>query len=267
MVRRPAVAGQFYPSHPKRLQEAVDSLLEPNAPKQHALGILCPHAGYPYSGPTAGKVFSHVTIPERMILLGVNHHGIGSPFAMYPRGQWQTPLGEVTIDEPLAAHLLAACPHLEDDPAAHEPEHSLEVELPFIQRLRSEAQIVPILFGSHNLTKLRTIGNAIAEVIRSDGRPILLLASSDMNHYESQEVAMRKDQMAIDAMLALDADKLMQVCEEEEITMCGVAPACAMLFALKALDATRAELIDHRTSGDVTGDTASVVGYAGLMFC
>lgn len=266
MVRRPAVAGQFYPGNPQRLLEAVDSCLEPVAVKQKALGILCPHAGYPYSGPTAGKVVSRVAIPRHVILLGVNHHGIGGPFALCARGQWQTPLGAVDVDEPLAEKLLSACPHLEDDPGAHEYEHSLEVELPFLQRTRKDLQIVPIAFGNDNPSRLSAIGKAIATVIKSVADPILLLSSSDMNHFESQEVADRKDRMAIEAMLALDPERLLEVCDEERITMCGVAPTCAMLHAVNALGGTRAELVDHRTSGEVTGDYSSVVGYAGIIF-
>ncbi|MSR65487.1 MAG: AmmeMemoRadiSam system protein B [Verrucomicrobiae bacterium] len=266
MVRRPAVAGQFYPSNPKRLQDEVDSFLEPDAPKQSALGILCPHAGYPFSGTTAGKVFSRVTISKRMILLGVNHRGTGHPFAMYARGQWETPFGVVDIDEPLAAHLLAACSHLAHDPDAHACEHSLEVELPFLQRLRHDIRIVPILFGSHNAAKLRDIAQAIAKVIREENQSILLLASSDTNHFENQEITEKKDTLAIDAMLARDPERLFKVCEDEQITMCGVAPAFVMLHAVNDLGASKAELIDHRTSADVTGDYSAVVGYAGMSF-
>jgi AmmeMemoRadiSam system protein B len=199
-----------------------------------------------------------------MVLLGVNHHGLGSPFAVYPRGRWQTPLGTMDVDESLATQLLAAAPDLADDPAAHTIEHSLEVELPFIQRTRSDVKIVPVIFASHRLSKLRAIGEAIGKVLRKEVEPVLMLSSSDMNHYEDQETAERKDQKAIDAILALDPERLMRVCEDENITMCGVAPTCVMLYAARQMGATQAELIDHTTSGEATGDYSSVVGYAGM---
>jgi len=264
MIRPPAVAGQFYPEDQDQLRAQVDRLLDRTAAKQPARGILCPHAGYVYSGATAGKVFSRVEIPARIVLLGVNHRGIGSPFAIDRRGRWRTPLGAVDIDEPLADKLLAAAPDLNDDPGAHAPEHSLEVELPFLQRLRADVKIVPIILGSHRLTILRAIGEAIGKVLQEERAPVLLLSSSDMNHYEDQETAERKDTMAIQAILALDPQRLMDVCEDHNITMCGIAPTCVMLYAAKALGATRAELIDHTTSGEATGDFSSVVGYAGM---
>lgn len=264
MLRPPRVAGQFYPGSPDQLRALVDRLLEPAAERTRAIGILCPHAGYPYSGPTAAKVFSRVEVTPRLVLLGVNHHGLGSPYAVFPRGQWATPLGVVEIDEELADKILGASPDLKDDPGAHAYEHSLEVEVPFLQRLRPEVKIVPIIFGSHSLAKLRAIGESIGELLRAENEPVLLLASSDLNHYEDQQTAERKDRMAIDAILALDPERLMRVCEEHEITMCGVAPTCAMLYAAKTMGAKRAELIDHTTSGDTTGDYSSVVGYAGM---
>ncbi len=147
---------------------------------------------------------------------------------------------------------------------AHVHEHSLEVELPFAQRIRPDLKIVPILFASDNLAQLRATGEAIASVLRDETEPVLILASSDLNHYESQEIAERKDRIALDAVLALDAERLMTVCEEEEITMCGVSPVCVLLYAAKLLGATQAELVDHRTSGQATGDFSSVVGYAGV---
>jgi AmmeMemoRadiSam system protein B len=264
MVRSPVVAGQFYPANPGQLRVELDRFLEPDAPRAAALGILCPHAGYIYSGATAGKVFSRVELTPRMVLLGVNHRSIGAPFALYPRGQWRTPLGTVDVDEELADELLAASPHLEADPAAHAHEHSLEVELPFLQRLRDGVKIVPIIFGSRDPHKLRAVGESIGRVIRAKREPILLLSSSDMNHYEDRETAERKDGLAIAAIEALDPDRLLRVCEDEQVTMCGVAPTCVMLYAARQLGATRAELIDHSTSGDTSGDYSSVVGYAGM---
>lgn len=264
MVRKPAVAGQFYPAEPDALRQEVGSFLDPRARKSHALGILCPHAGYPYSGPTAGKVFSRVELASRVILLGVNHHGIGSPLALYPSGRWLTPLGEVEVDEVLSRKIRAECAELDEDPAAHAYEHSLEVELPFIQQLRGGTRIVPIIFGGHNLHTLIALGEAIARVLRAEKEPVLLLSSSDMNHFEDQKTAEWKDAMAIEAIEALDAERLLQVCEEETITMCGVAPTCVMLTAAKKLGAKRGELIHHTTSGEVSGDLSSVVGYAGM---
>jgi AmmeMemoRadiSam system protein B len=264
MLRKPAVAGQFYPADPEQLGAQLDRLIPRGQPKRTAIAILCPHAGYPYSGPTTGKVFARTEIPSRLVLLGVNHHGIGAPCAVFPSGRWATPLGEVEIDEDLAARILASSPYLEADAAAHRFEHSLEVEVPFLQRSRSDVRIVPILFASHDLGKLREIGEGIAKVLCQEQPGALMLASSDMNHYEDQETAERKDNLAIEAIQALDPERLMRVCDQEGITMCGVAPACVMLTAARVLGATEAELIDHTTSGEVTGDYASVVGYAGV---
>ena len=264
MVRKAAVAGQFYPAETDDLRCEVDLFLDSGVRKSHALGILCPHAAYLYSGPTAGKVFSRVELPERIILLGVNHRGIGSPRALFPSGRWQTPLGEVEVDEALCRKIRTEYDDLDEDPDAHEGEHSLEVELPFIQQLRSGTKIVPIIFGPHRMPGLRELGDAIGRVLRTEKEPVLLLSSSDMNHREDHETAERKDRLAIDAIEALDAERLVEVCEEENISMCGIAPTCVMLTAAKMLGAKRGELIHHTTSGEASGDYSSVVGYAGM---
>lgn len=270
MIRPPAVAGQFYPASASEIDAQLAEMIHPAPRKRQAIAVVCPHAGWMYSGPTAATVFSSVHIPDRVILLGPNHHGLGSAYAVYDAGAWRTPVGDVPIAEPLAAELLDACELLAPDPRAHCMEHSLEVQLPMLLRANPRVHIVPILIGggwpeSGGRHKLRDIGVTIAETVRSYGQPVLLLASTDLNHYEDQETSRIKDKLVLDAVLHLDADALMDRVRDVEVSMCGVAPTYIVLVAAKCLGAKQAELLDYRTSGDVSGDFSKVVGYGAVV--
>jgi AmmeMemoRadiSam system protein B len=269
MIREPAVAGQFYPASSAQIAAELDHYLHPVESKRHALAVIAPHAGWTYSGPTAGKVYESVEIPDRVLLIGPNHRNVGTDYAVFDCGKWQTPLGEVAICEPLAAELLDHCDLLAADCRAHTYEHSLEVQLPMLQRLNPQLQIVPLLIGGSwpwggGRGNLRWIGAAIGEVVAGYSRNVLLIASTDLNHYEDQETARIKDKLVLDAVLDLDEEGLMQRVAEVDVSMCGVAATYITLVAAKHLGAKHAELIDHRTSGDVTGDFKSVVGYGGV---
>lgn len=265
MIRHPAVSGQFYPAAPRDLDGLVRRLTRDGAEKVRARAVVVPHAGYVYSGGVAGEVFSSLALPDRHVIFGPNHTGLGAEAAIMSRGAWRMPWGDVPIDEDLAGRLLAASPLLANDPSAHRAEHSLEVQLPFIRRFLETFRIVPVALGRLSLDQCRALGEATAAVIDDDPSPPLLIASSDMTHYEPDAVARRKDQRAIARILALDPEGLYKTVRSERITMCGVIPATVALFAAVALGATSARLVKYATSGDASGDFEQVVGYAGLV--
>ena len=264
-IREPAVAGAFYPDDPKALEAMVRRLVPRARRATPAIGVVCPHAGYQYSGSVAGSTLARTVIPERVILLGPNHTGFGAPFSIMTRGAWRTPLGEVPIDGPLADELVAATGVLQPDEAAHRNEHSIEVQLPLLQHLQPAVRIVPIILTSAPWEAYHRIGQGIAEIVRRSRDPVLLVASSDLTHYEPQETAKTQDAKALAAIEAVDPERLMKTVLGEHISMCGYAPTTAMLVAARALGAIRGELVEYRTSGDETGDYESVVGYAGVI--
>jgi len=268
-VRPPAVAGRFYPANAQRLRAEVETFITPTAaaavePRIHALGCVVPHAGYVYSGRVAGAVFRRLEMPRRFVILCPNHTGMGEPLAIMSEGAWQTPLGQAAIDGELSAGMKARMPLLSEDQQAHRCEHALEVQLPFLQVLAPGFQFVPITVGTSNFEVLRALGMAIAAVTAEAGEPLLVIASSDMNHYESDSVTRSKDRRAIDRLLALDPRGLYDIVHEADISMCGYGPATVMLTAARQLGATRAELVSYATSGDVSGERDMVVGYAGI---
>lgn len=265
MEREPAVAGQFYPAHQQKLQAMLAAFM-PQCDHRHVFGVISPHAGYIYSGGVAGKTFSRIHIPDQVIILGPNHHGVGHSAALYPAGSWSTPLGSAPIDSQLSALILETCPLVSEDDRAHRFEHSLEVQVPFLQYLNPQVRIVPICLGRLDLPSLLTLGRQLGECLSHlASKDILLVASSDMTHYESADQAQRKDQMAIEKICALDAEGLYRVVVERRISMCGVLPTVVLIEACKKLGAQRAELVQYSNSGAVTGDTQEVVGYAGLV--
>lgn len=265
MLRQPAVAGRFYPGAPEVLRADLTSYLRPPQERIRAIGCMVPHAGYMYSGQVAGSVFSRVEIPPTCIVLGPNHTGRGHPLAIMHEGEWQTPLGNVAIDSELAKELLAGFPALASDSAAHQSEHAIEVELPFLQVVRPDAKFVPIAVGTSRLMLLEQLGEAIANVIGDKKEPVLIVASSDMNHYEDDATTRVKDGKAIEKILALDPLGLHETVINESISMCGFGPTVAMLAAAKKLNAAKAELLRYATSGDANGERDMVVGYAGIM--
>jgi len=267
MIRLPAVSGRFYPADAAALTEQIETLApaSPASEKLRAHACLVPHAGYKYSGHVAGAVYGRLELPRRYIILGPRHYPQGESLAVLSEGAWQTPLGQAKIDSTLAAELKRACPLLREDSVAHRNEHSLEVQLPFLQRLAGEFSFVPIALGTVQLSELEHLGRAMAEVLKAQAEPVLIVASSDMNHYESDAVTRVKDRKALDKLLALDARGLYNTVRRESITMCGFGPAVAMLAAARELAATRAELVRYATSGDITGERDEVVGYAGVV--
>jgi AmmeMemoRadiSam system protein B len=264
-VRHPAVAGRFYPKDRDALKKDLQSYFPTQITPTLALGCVAPHAGYIYSGAVAGAVFANLDLPQRIIVLCPNHTGKGRTLAIMSSGAWETPLGPAPIDSTLAESLKKRFPLLTEDADAHRSEHAIEVELPFIQSRRPDFRFVPIALGTGQFDALEKLGEAVADTVRAQDETILIVASSDMNHYENDAVTRIKDHKAIERMLALDARGLFDVVMKEEISMCGFGPTVVMLTATKRLGATRAKLIKYATSGDISGDREMVVGYAGIV--
>ena len=267
MIREPAVAGRFYPANPLELKKQIEQFAGGalSAPKLRALGCVVPHAGYMYSGHVAGAVFGRLALPAKFIILCPRHFREGQPLAIMSEGSWRTPLGEARIDSALALELKNACSLLREDSVAHRMEHSLEVQLPFLQELVGDFQFVPIALGTDRFGALEELGRAIGDVIAKRNETVLIVASSDMNHYESDDITRKKDRKAIDQILKLDARGLFDTVRKESISMCGFGPTVSMLTAAKQLGARHAEVIRYATSGDITGDREEVVGYAGMV--
>jgi len=264
-VRAAAVAGSFYPGRPGELRRMIDRFVGSSKPDARALAVIVPHAGYVYSGSVAGAVFASVILPETFVILAPAHRMQRPVFAVMTEGFWETPLGTVPVDGRLAASIQRRCPAMTHDPEAHAQEHSLEVQIPFLQYFRKEISIVPIIVSSRaSLEDLGSMGEAVAAAIRDDGRDVLVVASTDMSHYISASKAKLLDGRAIERILALDASGLVKTVFEHDISMCGVLPAAAAVKAAVSLGATRAELVRYANSGEVTGDDREVVGYAGL---
>jgi AmmeMemoRadiSam system protein B len=264
-VREPAVAGRFYPASAEELRADVTSYLCQQQQRIRAIGCIAPHAGYIYSGYVAGAVFCRIEIPPCCIVLCPNHTGLGHPLAIMKEGWWRTPLGDIPIDSELAGRLQQGFPALVEDSAAHRSEHAIEVELPFLQVVQPDVKFVPIAVGTGQLMLLEHLGEAVATVVAAYERPVLIIASSDMNHYEDDSTTRVKDRKAIDQILELDPGGLYETVIRESISMCGFGPAVAMLIAARRLGAQKAELVQYATSGDVSGDLETVVGYAGII--
>lgn len=263
-IRMPAVAGQFYPGSAETLLRAIRSYTNVNGEKLNALGCVSPHAGYMYSGQVAGAVYGRLELPSRYIILCPNHTGYGNLLAVMSEGSWMTPLGEVSLDKQLAQSLKREMPELTEDIESQRREHAIEVQLPFLQALVPEFQFVPITVGTSRFETLTELGEAMGRVIAAQNEHVMIIASSDMNHYETDSTTRVKDRKAIERVLALDPAGLYDVILNERVTMCGYGPTIAMLTATKALGARTAELIKYATSGDVSGDRDAVVGYAGM---
>jgi len=265
MLRKARFAGDWYPGDPVSLRAALQRFVPADAPQVHALGIVSPHAGYVYSGAVAGQTYARVHVPALAVVACVNHRGIGARAALMASGSWETPLGKVPVDERFCTLLLQNCPFLADDPSAHLREHSLELQLPFLQYRNPGIRLVPVCLQQLSFAECDELGRAIAQTVRANGEQALLVASTDLSHFESQEVARELDQQAIEAILALDPKGLYDVVGRKRISMCGVIPTTTILSACLELGARRAELVRYATSGDVSGDFSSVVGYAGIL--
>jgi AmmeMemoRadiSam system protein B len=263
MIRRPAVAGAFYDSDPAKLKKIVRGFLK-EEPRTRVRGIMVPHAGYVYSGAVAGEVYSRIEPPETFIILGPNHTGLGPDVSMMCRGGWETPFGVMKIDEALAHSVFKGSKLFREDTSAHIREHSVEVQLPFLQFLGVE-RFIPVTLMRISYRSCEDVASALVEAVRAYEKPVLIVASSDMTHFESQASAKSKDRLALDRMEALDPEGLYDVVQSRRISMCGFIPSTIMLIAAKALGGDRARVVRYATSGDVTGDFNQVVGYAGLI--
>lgn len=267
-LRQPAVAGHFYPADRPTLERDLDTYLAAGGPRTRypdAVGCVVPHAGYMYSGHVAGAVYRELPPQSCYIVLGPNHRGYGAPLALMSIGAWLTPLGKVPLDTVLARAIQERCPMLVEDISAHSAEHSLEVQIPFLQRAARNFTLVPIALGTDEFEALETLGHALAAATRTSSQPVFIVASSDMNHYEPDGITRVKDRKAIDRILDLDAAGLHETVFRERISMCGFAAAVAMLVAARDLGAGRAELVKYATSADVGGPRDAVVGYAGIV--
>ena len=268
MVRAPAVAGRFYPGEPEVLERLVAKLLvDPSAEDpQRAVALLVPHAGWVYSGAVAGAVYACAKIPDRVVLLGPNHTGIGPPLSLWDRGVWEYPGARVRVDEEFTSTLKSSCAALIPDPSAHRYEHCLEVQIPFLMARAPNLRITPIVVGATHLDVLKALAAGLTDAIGRISEEVLLVISSDMTHYEPADIAERKDRLAMAAMRAVDAEELHRVVHHERISMCGYAPAVAGLMAARELGARVGRVVRYSHSGEVSGDSTSVVGYAGMVF-
>jgi MEMO1 family protein len=264
-MRRAIVANRFYPGSKETLAREIDGYFETSQRTPgKALAVVSPHAGYIYSGALAAGTLAAVTIPESVIILGPNHQGRGAAIAL-SANSWQTPLGVVPVDQTLIDLLLELGPMVEVDETAHAAEHSLEVQLPFLQRLQPHLKIVPLVLSQLSFAECQALATSLAAAISAAGGGHLLVASSDMSHYESREAASRKDHLALAAIEAMDAEALYRTVFTERISMCGVIPVVVAILAAGLLGAEHAELIGYTDSGYVTGDSQQVVGYAGVV--
>jgi len=263
-VREPAVAGAFYPSSAAELDRQLDQLMPYGAPPHRLLACIAPHAGYVYSGGVAGRLFAHLELPRRIVVMGPNHTGLGAPIAIAPDDAWSTPLGPQRLDRELGELLLERHPEASPDAGAHRREHSIEVQLPFLHRRRPDAIVLPLCLKHLSFLGCQRLGEALAGIADELDEPLGIVASSDMTHYRPDTEARSLDHLAIDQMLARDPEGLYQTVHHEGITMCGVIPATVALVAANLMGATSAHLSSYATSGDVSGDLSAVVGYAGV---
>jgi AmmeMemoRadiSam system protein B len=277
-VRKPAVAGYFYESEREKLLQqlewAVKHGLGPKAlqlPKlgTDTLGGVAPHAGYMYSGPVAAWIYSALAgfgKPDVFIVVGPNHYGIGAPVAVMKSGVWETPLGRIEIDSDLAERITSYYKEVEDDPYAFSKEHSVEVQIPFIQYYFNNVKFVPIVMWRQTLSTARELGRAIAKAIKDYGKKAYVIASSDFNHYEPHDVTMKKDDIAISKILQLDEAGLFEVASKFDISICGIGPIATLIVAAKELGYNNVTLLKHATSGDTSGYKDETVGYASVIF-
>ena len=266
MIRSPAVAGQFYPGSEASLVKTLHSLVPAIQPEERkeALAVVSPHAGYIYSGGVAGETFARVKVPESVVILGPNHTGHGAPVALMNHGAWDMPMGEVPINRELADQIAQNSPLIEIDDIAHSFEHSLEVQVPFLQYMQKNLTIAPIVVSHVSYETCVAVGQGLAAAIRSYGRPVLIVASTDMTHYESRQSASAKDSLALARIKALDPEGLYNTVIGKRISMCGIMPATVTLIAALALGAKKAELIRYTDSGETSGDTRSCGGVCGV---
>lgn len=274
MIREPVVAGQFYPGNKEELKKMIDDCFEhkygPSTKSiesdEKIFGIICPHAGYVYSGPTACHSYKSISSqnPELAIIIGPNHFGVGKDVATMVDAQWQTPLGTVSVDSESAREIVEKSNIIEIDEYSHSQDHSLEVQVPMLQSIFSEFQILPIILRAQDMQTARDVGNAVSEIAKK--RNSIIVASSDFTHYEENSFAHLQDKALIEPILEMDVERFYKVLREKRVTACGYGAMASTMIACKNLGATKGELLSYATSGDVSGDTSSVVGYGAIKF-
>lgn len=266
-MRTPVVAGRFYPGSPTELAETVSELFAKagTVQKEKALAVVSPHAGYIYSGELAAKTLSRIIIPETVVIIGPNHHGRGAQVALSAQS-WEMPFGVVPVDQEMAALLVEhGTGDITIDETAHDPEHSLEVQIPFLQKLQDRLTIVPLIVSQITFSQCEEVAKSLADAIQRLNKDILIVASSDMSHYESRGTATKKDRLALQDVENLHPQELYNTVFNNRISMCGVIPVVITLLTARLMGATRADLVDYTDSGYVSGDTKQVVGYAGFV--
>lgn len=263
-LREPAVAGRFYPAGADALRRTVSELLGPVVDARPALALVGPHAGYVYSGAIAGRTWARVAVPERVILMCPNHTGRGVARSLWPGGSWRLPTGVVPVDAALVEAIRTRC-GARLDRAAHQHEHALEVHLPFALARQPALRIAALCLAGLSLAECREVGEGLAAIVRGSAEPVLLVASTDMSHYIAADEAAALDGMALARISALDPEGLYHTVRSHQISMCGVLPTTAALFAARALGAREAELVRYGNSGEQSGDHERVVGYAGVL--
>ena len=275
-LREPAVSGIFYPKNPIELREDIESLfrdpnfgpgnLPPSSNNERIYGMVSPHAGYMYSGAVAAHGYYDLSSSkfESALILGPNHYGLGSEVALMNKGTWETPLGKVEIDSEVAQNIHQNCDIITIDESAHSRDHCIEVQLPFLQYIKGEFKIVPIILINQGKNTCKKLGSDIYESIRD--RNLIPIASSDLTHYESNNLAYEKDKLLISAILSLDIEKFYSVLTSFNVTACGYGAIATVMEISKKMGATKGKLLKYATSGDIAGDNKSVVGYSSILF-
>jgi AmmeMemoRadiSam system protein B len=275
-VRTPAVAGMFYPKEKNELKTVIHNCflhpfgprkIPPTSDNEKILGIICPHAGYIYSGPVATNSFYAISSqkPELVIITGPNHYRIGRSIATMKEGVWKTPLGEVEVDSECAIAINKISKDIESDFFSHTRDHSLEVQIPMLQEVYSHKfKILPIILINQDYQTAKKVGSAIAKIAQM--RKTMIVGSSDFTHYEENNYAHKQDSALIEPILNLDLDEFYRVLQEKQVTACGYGAIASTMIACKELGAKKGKLLKYATSGDVTGDKNRVVGYASIVF-
>jgi AmmeMemoRadiSam system protein B len=275
MIREPVVAGQFYPDNEEDLRTMINHCIEhkygpgnnPAISNEKIFGIICPHAGYVYSGPTACHSYKSISSqnPELVIIIGPNHFGVGKDAATMIDAQWQTPLGIVQVDSESAKQVAEISKFIEIDEYSHSQDHSLEVQIPMLQEILSnDFQILPIILRAQDMETAIDVGNAITEITKK--KNAIIVASSDFTHYEENSFAHQQDKALLEPILEMNIERFYHVLNERRVTACGYGAIASAMIACKNLGATKGELLSYATSGDVSGNTESVVGYGAIKF-
>ncbi len=265
-MRQATVAGKFYPANPEALKKELDNCFRSITvdPRSGIKGIVVPHAGYMYSGRVAARSYAVLPEADTYVIFGPNHTGYGSPVALSTE-TWSTPLGTVETDHELAKKLAGSI--IFEDEVAHRFEHSIEVQIPFLQyRFKHDFRILPVCMGMQDEETAIEVGMEIASAIATIGRKAVMIASSDFTHYQPAHVAKSNDRYLIKAILDMNVDDLYNRLYAKDISACGYGPIATTITAARELGASKGDLLKYATSGEVTGDDSSVVGYASLIF-